>query len=56
MNLSTPRPKGGGLPFDKLRAPSTAEGLEVHPEPRFLSTLKGEASRGRTGEDAEWNL
>jgi hypothetical protein len=33
VNLSTPRPKGRGLPFDKLKAPSTAEGLEVHPEP-----------------------
>jgi len=33
MNLSTPWPKGQGLPFDKLKAPSTVEGLEVHPEP-----------------------
>jgi len=33
MNLSTPWPKGQGLPFDKLKAPSTVEGLEVDPEP-----------------------
>lgn len=45
VNLSTPGPdpsialrtSGRGLPFDKLKAPSTAEGLEVHPEQR-LST------------------
>jgi hypothetical protein len=41
MNLSTPRPEGQGLPFDKLKAPSNAEGLKVHPEPRpFTQSLK----------------
>jgi hypothetical protein len=25
------------LPFDKLKVPSQAEGLEVHPEPRFFT-------------------
>jgi hypothetical protein len=35
VSLSTPRPKGRDSPFDKLKAPSTAEGLEVHPEPEF---------------------
>jgi len=38
------------LPFDKLKAPSRAEGLKVHPEPRFPPALKGGASRGRMGE------
>jgi hypothetical protein len=35
VNLSAPRYKSGGLPFDKLKAPSTAEGLKVDPECRF---------------------
>jgi hypothetical protein len=38
-NLSTPRPEGRALPFDKLKAPSTAEGLKVHPAPRFSPRL-----------------
>ena len=38
-NLSTRPPKGRGLPFDELKALSVAEGLEVHPEPRFLPHL-----------------
>jgi len=35
VNLSAPQPEGWGLPFDNLKAPSTAEGLKVHPEPPF---------------------
>jgi hypothetical protein len=48
-NLSTPRPEGQGLPFDKLKAPSTVEGLEVHPEPR-LSTLPSKKAGLRAAE------
>jgi hypothetical protein len=39
VNLSTPRAEGRGLPFDKLKALSKAEGLKVNPEPRFLPRL-----------------
>jgi hypothetical protein len=35
-------PKAGGLPFDKLRALRSIQGLEVHPEPR-LSTPPSKA-------------
>jgi hypothetical protein len=35
VNHWTPRLKGRGLPFDRLKAPSTAEGLEVYPERRL---------------------
>ena len=46
-----PRMNAGGLPFDKLEAPSTAEEVEVHPESHlFTSTLKGGGWRGRTGQ------
>ena len=31
VNLSTPKPKGRGLPSTRAQA----EGLEVHPEPCF---------------------
>ncbi len=37
VNPSVPRHKCRGLPFDKLKAPSIAEGLRVDPERRFLS-------------------
>jgi len=37
VNPSTPRPEGQGLPFDKLKAPSTTEGLRVDPERRSLT-------------------
>ena len=37
MNLSALRPEGQGLPFDKLKPLSKAEGLKVHPEPRFIT-------------------
>jgi energy-coupling factor transport system ATP-binding protein len=40
VNHSTPRPEGRGLPFDRLKAPSTAEGLEVHPERRLQPGLE----------------
>jgi hypothetical protein len=40
VNPSTPRPEGRSLPFDKLKAPSTAEGLRVDPERRFFLHLK----------------
>ena len=33
VNLSTPRPEGWGLPSTRAQA----EGLEVHPEPRFFT-------------------
>ncbi len=33
---STPRAKARGMPFDKFKAPSTAEGLRVDTERRFL--------------------
>ena len=33
VNLSTPEPKGRGLPSTRAQA----EGLEVHPEPCFLA-------------------
>jgi hypothetical protein len=43
MNLSTSRRIGRGLPFGKLKAPSTAEGLEVHSELRpFTPSLRTE--------------
>ena len=48
VNLSTPRPKGRG--FQRF-IPSTL--LRAGSEPRFHPTLKGGASRGRTGEPAE---
>jgi hypothetical protein len=41
------------LPFDKLKALSVAEGLEVYPEPCLFTPplqQEGGASRGRTGE------
>jgi len=38
-----------GLPFDKLKAPSTAEGLRVDPERRFF-TPPSKAGLGAT----EW--
>jgi hypothetical protein len=37
---STPRHKCRGLPFDKLKAPSTVEGLRVDTERRFLPRFK----------------
>jgi len=37
VNPPTPRYKCRGLPFDKLKAPSEAEGLKVDPEWRFPS-------------------
>jgi hypothetical protein len=39
VNPSTPRAEGLGLPFDKLKAPGTAEGLSV-PAGRQGSLLK----------------
>jgi hypothetical protein len=45
VNPSTPRHICRGLPFDKLKAPSIAEGLGVDPEWRFPSPpLKAELS------------
>jgi hypothetical protein len=38
VNLSTPQPEGRNLPFDKLKAPGAAEGIEVHPEPRSFTS------------------
>jgi len=49
VNLSTRRPKGRGLPFDKLKAPSTVEGLEVHPEPCPLPRLESRGSARSNG-------
>ena len=37
VNPSTPRPESQGLPFDKLKTPSTAEGLKGDAEPRLLT-------------------
>jgi len=37
VNPSTPRPEVLGLPFEKLKAPSTAEGLRVDPERRLFT-------------------
>jgi hypothetical protein len=49
VNPSTPQHKCWDLPFDKLKAPSRAEGLRVDPEWRFL-TLPSKARLGA----AEW--
>ena len=37
---STPRSRARGMPFDKLKVPSTAEGLRVDTERRFLPRFK----------------
>ena len=37
---STPRSEVRGMPFDKLKVPSTAEGLRVDTERRFLPRFK----------------
>jgi hypothetical protein len=49
VNPSTHHHKCWGLPFDKLKAPSTAEGLRVDPERRFF-TPPSKAGFGAT----EW--
>jgi xanthine dehydrogenase YagT iron-sulfur-binding subunit len=46
VNLSTPRPENQGSPFDKLKAPSRAEGLEVHPEPNSATPPSKAELRG----------
>ena len=37
---STPRSEARGMPFDKLKVPSIAEGLRVDTERRFLPRFK----------------
>jgi hypothetical protein len=50
VNISTPRPEGWGLPSTRAQA----EGLDVHPEPRFfIPAFKGGASRCRMGETSQ---
>jgi hypothetical protein len=49
VNPSTPQDEGLGLPFNKLKAPSKAEGFRVDPERRFLPSLKRGAWRRRMG-------
>ena len=50
VNPSTPRHKCQGLPFDKLKAPSTAEGSGLTLSGALYTALKGGAWRRRMGQ------